>query len=158
MLLSLIEPPDPPEFEAIQVIKSFRGDGRWILAIRLRRQDLLTPFSRLCSDLIEFLQTQAGEFDLAVAADVFGYICDLGQVFRGVRRALRPGGLFCFSVEAGTAEDFVLQTNLRFAHAEAYLRRLAQDHEFGLETIESQILRQDDGVDVVGQLVVLRRS
>lgn len=53
MLVSQTEPPNPPEFEAIQVIKSFRGDGRWILAMRLRRPDLLTPFSRLCGDLIE---------------------------------------------------------------------------------------------------------
>jgi predicted TPR repeat methyltransferase len=125
--------------------------------LRLARQRRIYD-QLVCSDLIEFLQTQGGEFDLAVAADVFGYIGDLGPVFQGARRALRPGGLFCFSVEAGTEEDFVLQTNLRFAHADAYLRRLAQDHQFGLETIESQVLRQDDGADVVGHLVVLRRS
>jgi predicted TPR repeat methyltransferase/Flp pilus assembly protein TadD len=125
--------------------------------LRLARQRRI--YDRLvCGDLIEFLQTQTGKFDLVVAADVFGYIGDLRQVFEGVRRVLRPGGLFCFSAEAGDGEDFVLQTNLRFAHAEGYLRRLAQDHRFALETIESRILRHDDGVDVVGRLVVLRRS
>jgi predicted TPR repeat methyltransferase len=28
----------------------------------------------VCGDLIEFLRTQAAQFDLVVAADVFGYI------------------------------------------------------------------------------------
>jgi predicted TPR repeat methyltransferase len=110
----------------------------------------------VCGDLIEFLRTQAAEFDLVVAADVFGYIGDLTEVFQGARRALRRGAHFCFSVEAGDEADFVLKINLRYAHSAAYVRKLARDHGFGLEILESQVLRQDDGLDVVGHLVVLR--
>jgi predicted TPR repeat methyltransferase len=109
-----------------------------------------------CGELIEFLRTQPKAFDLAVAADVFVYIGDLSGVFKGVRAALRDGGFFGFSVEAGEQEDFMLRATRRYAHSTAYLRRLADDHGFVLETIESHVIRQQDGVDVVGNLAMLR--
>jgi predicted TPR repeat methyltransferase len=112
----------------------------------------------VCSELIEFLQTQAGTFDLAVAADVFIYIGNLSGVFHGVRDALRRGGVFCFSVKASEDQDFVLRTTLRYAQSAAYLRRLADDHGFVLETIESQVIRQQEGIDVIGYLAILRCS
>jgi predicted TPR repeat methyltransferase len=109
-----------------------------------------------CGELIELLQTQADAFDIAVAADVLVYFGDLAGVFRHVRHALRDGGLFGFSVEAGDAHDFALRSTLRYTHSAAYLRRLAHDHGFAVEAIESAVLRQEDGDDVVGHLVVLR--
>jgi predicted TPR repeat methyltransferase len=111
----------------------------------------------VCGDLIEFLQTGAKTFDLAVAADVFIYIGDLSRVFHGVRGALREGGLFGFSVEVSEDQDFVLRATRRYAHSRAYLRRLAEEHGFVFETLESQIIRQQDGTDVVGDLAILRR-
>jgi predicted TPR repeat methyltransferase len=111
----------------------------------------------VCGELVEYLQMQAGELDLAVAADVFVYIGDLSRVFQEVRGALREGGLFGFSVEAGAEQDFVLRASLRYAHSAAYLRKLSQAHGFVLETIESKVLRQEDGSDVIGHLAILRR-
>jgi predicted TPR repeat methyltransferase len=111
----------------------------------------------VCADLIEFLETQAGGFDLAVAADVFVYIGDLAPVFRGVHGALRPGGVFGFSVEADQEQDFALRPNLRYAHSLSYLRKLSEGHGFAMELIESMVLRQENGNDVVGSLAVLRR-
>jgi predicted TPR repeat methyltransferase len=108
-------------------------------------------------DLLDFLGTQVGNFDLAIAADVFVYIGDLAPVFAAVHSALRAGGLFGFSVEAGGEQDFTLGDNLRYAHSPAYLQRLAQAHGFAVELIEAKILRQEDGVDVSGTLAVLRR-
>jgi predicted TPR repeat methyltransferase len=110
----------------------------------------------VCGELIEFLQTQTRNFDLVVAADVFVYIGDLSGVFQGVRGALRDGGFFGFSVEAGEEQDFVLRATLRYAQSAAYLRRLVDDHGFILETIEKQVIRQQDGIDVSGHLALLR--
>lgn len=110
----------------------------------------------VCSELIGFLQAQAKTFDLAVASDVFVYIRDLSGVFRHVRGALREGGFFGFSVEAGAEQDFVLRATRRHAHSRTYLRKLAEDHGFAFETIESQVIRQQDGIDVVGDLAILR--
>ena len=105
-----------------------------------------------------FLQTQAKAFDLAVAADVFVYIGDLSGLFHAVRGALRERGFFGFSVEVSEDQDFVLRATRRYAHSRAYLRRLAEDHGFAFETLESHVIRQQDGIDVVGELVILRCS
>jgi predicted TPR repeat methyltransferase len=110
----------------------------------------------VCGELIAFLQTQTKKFDLAGAADVLVYIGDLSGLFHGVRGALRDGGLFCFSVEISEKQDFALKAHLKFAHSSAYIRRLAKDHGFVVEMIGSQVLRQDGGIDVVGNLAVLR--
>jgi predicted TPR repeat methyltransferase len=112
----------------------------------------------VCSELIAFLQTQAGNFDLAVAGDVFVYIGDLSAVFGGVRDALRDGGVLGFSVEASEAEDFVLRPTRRYAHSETYLRKLAAGHGFALEAIEPHVIRQQGGKDVPGYLATLRRA
>jgi predicted TPR repeat methyltransferase len=112
----------------------------------------------VCGELIEFLQTQAGAFDVALAADVFVYIGDLSGVFQEVRRTLRDGGVFGFSVEAGETQDFALRSTLRYAHSAAYLRKLSNHHGFVVETIAPKVLRQEDGNDVVGHLAILRRA
>jgi predicted TPR repeat methyltransferase len=112
--------------------------------------------SLVCEELVEFLRTRSEQFDIAVAADVFVYIGDLSDVFEAVRRRLRPGGLFCFSVEAGRDDDFVLGARLRYAHSAAYLRRLADEHGFALEAFESSVIRHDNGEEVLGHLAVLR--
>jgi predicted TPR repeat methyltransferase len=95
---------------------------------------------------------------LVVAADVFAYIGDLSRVFHEVHGALKGGGLFGFSVEAGEGREFVLRPTLRYAHSAAYLRRLSQAHGFIVETIESKVLRREDGDDVPGHIAILRRG
>jgi predicted TPR repeat methyltransferase len=112
----------------------------------------------VCGELTAFLQTQTENFDLAVGADVFIYIGDLSGVFQGVRGALRDAGFFGFSVEVGEEQDFVLRPSRHYAHSRAYLQRLADDHGFVLETIESQVIRQGDGIDVAGYFAVLSCS
>jgi len=116
----------------------------------------------VCGELIEFLRTQARDkapaFDVALAADVFVYLGDLSELFHEVGRALRPGGLFGFSVEAGESRDFVLRSTLRYAHSAAYLRQLSHLHGFVVETIAPKVLRQEDGNDVAGHLAILRRA
>jgi predicted TPR repeat methyltransferase len=112
----------------------------------------------ICSELVEFLQMQTQSFNLAVAADVFIYIGDLSSVFHGVCGVLRDGGFFGFSVQASEEQDFVLRATCRYAHSVAYLRKLAQNHGFVSETIQSKVIRQRDGSDVVGYLTMLRSS
>jgi predicted TPR repeat methyltransferase len=66
-------------------------------------------------------------YDLVIAADVFVYVGKLAQVFETTARALRPGGLFAFSLEAEEGcEDFVLRPTGRYAHSAGYAGRLAQ--------------------------------
>jgi predicted TPR repeat methyltransferase len=114
--------------------------------------------SLVCGELTEFLRTQTKAFDLAISTDVFIYIGDLSGIFQGVRGALRDGGLFGFSVEISEEQDFILRPNRRYAHSGAYLRKLAEDHRFALETIEPHVIRQDDRNDVHGYIAILSCS
>ena len=94
-----------------------------------------------------------------MAADVLVYFGELAPLFARVRAALRPGGWFCFSTEAGDAGDFgdfTLLPSNRYAHSLAYLERLAAEQGFDIVEAERAALRSENGVDVSGHLLVLR--
>ena len=113
----------------------------------------------IAGEVSAFLARQEAAFDLIVAADVFVYIGDLAPVFAGARAALRPGGLFAFSTEISEADgDLRLQQSLRFAHAQGYLRRLAEAGGWRIESMVEQVLREENKQGVLGNLAVLRRS
>lgn len=82
-------------------------------------------------DLVEELRRMPPASAMAVlAADVFVYLGDLRPVFTAVARALAPGGLFAFSVEALAQGDFRIVASGRYAHSREYLCGLAA--QFGL--------------------------
>ena len=77
-------------------------------------------------DLVEELERiAAATADAVLATDVLIYFGDLRNVFSAAARALVPGGLFAFSVEALDDGDFKLMPSGRYAHSAPYLRRLA---------------------------------
>jgi len=110
-----------------------------------------------CADIVAFLAQESTAFDLVVAADVFVYFGDLLDVFAQIARILRPGGAFCFSTETCEGDAFVLQASNRYAHGAEYLRTLAAAHGFQVALSEASPLRSENGVPIVGQVVVLRR-
>jgi len=110
------------------------------------------------ADIAAHLHDTAGRHDVVVAADVFIYLGDLAPVFAGVRRVLQPGGVFAFSVEALDGDGHALQTSLRYAHSEAYLRRLADAHGLVVERIAPTVLREDQRRPIAGLVAGMRRS
>jgi predicted TPR repeat methyltransferase len=108
------------------------------------------------ADIGAFLAERPQAFDLVVAADVLVYVGDLDGLFGQVRAALRPGGWFCFSTEAADEGDFRLLPSNRYAHALAYLERLAAAHGFAILEAERAALRSEHGAEVEGHLLVLR--
>ncbi|MGQ3054788.1 MAG: tetratricopeptide repeat protein [Roseateles sp.] len=112
----------------------------------------------LQGDLIGVLAAQSQPFDIAVAADVFVYIGDLDAVFSATSAALRPGGLFAFSVEACEGGDYRLGPTRRYAHSPAYLQRLACAHGLGIESSRRSTIRKESDEGVEGLLLVMRRS
>jgi predicted TPR repeat methyltransferase len=108
-----------------------------------------------CADLLSYLDGREAAFDLAVAADVFVYIGDLAPVFRAVHAALRPGGRFCFSVEAGEAADYVLRPSNRYAHTLAYLQRLAADTGFTVLATQALDAREENGAPIAAHALIL---
>lgn len=108
------------------------------------------------ADLGDFLDAAIHRADLVLAADVFIYVGALENVFRAVRRLLQPGGCFAFTVEepAGGLE-VQLQASLRYAHPEAYLRRLAETHGFAVRALVRAPIRYDRQQPIPGLYVYL---
>lgn len=112
----------------------------------------------VCDEIGSYLNDCAASFDMVAAADVLVYFGELDALFAQVRAALRPGGWFCFSTEAGSGPDVALLPSNRYAHALAYLERLAAAH--GLDVVESERvpLRSEHGASIEGNLMLLRAA
>jgi len=109
----------------------------------------------ICGHLLEALQSRHEQFDVILAADVFIYVGALDAVFTAVSRALRPNGLFLFSLECHDGDGFVLQQQLRFAHSAGYIQTLADKTQFQKLSIQRCVLR-DDAQN--GLIVALERN
>lgn len=107
-------------------------------------------------DVAKFLRQSAPRsFDILVSTDVFIYIGDLREVFAGAKHAIRPQGLFGFSIETSESEDFVLRHTRRYAQSLAYIRRLAAEHGFEVLRADAATLRKERGADTAGHIIVL---
>lgn len=96
------------------------------------------------ADLASFLARADRRADLVLAADVFIYVGALDEVFSAVRRILAPGGCFAFTAElAPDSDDFRLLPSLRYAHSEAYIRRLGAAHGFRVRDLLRAPLRKN---------------
>lgn len=124
------------------------------------------------ADLLDFLAATGERYALVIAADVFIYLGSLAPVFSEAARVLRPGGTFCFTVEAagegpgGDAGsdsdasgrdalgvprlDWVLRPSMRYAHRESYIRRLAAHHALQVIDTVRQPVRDDQRTPVPG--------
>jgi predicted TPR repeat methyltransferase len=101
----------------------------------------------------------AGSFDLAAAADVLIYFGDVAPVLRALARVLRPGGLAAMSFERATGIDGVeISDQLRFRHHPDHVAAAAAAACFAVVSTEDSVLRKERGADVVGYVVVLRRT
>ena len=108
------------------------------------------------ADLGEFLAATALRPDLILAADVFIYVGDLAGIFRSARRILEPGGCLAFTVElAEEGKDIQLLSSLRYAHSEAYVRRLADENRFTGVRISEAPIRHDQTAPIRGLYIYL---
>jgi len=111
-------------------------------------------------ELLHFLDMQPpASADLVLAADVFVYCGDLSAIFAAVKRILQPDGFFGFSVQVpedgANMQDFRLGDDYRYAHAQAYIHRLADENRFARRVITDQSARQEHGKHVPGLIVLL---
>ncbi|RYX91714.1 MAG: tetratricopeptide repeat protein [Comamonadaceae bacterium] len=113
------------------------------------------------ADVVSYLEGEgaARRDDLVVAADVFIYVGALEKVFTAVARILVPDGLFCFTVELpDDGEDLQLMPSLRYAHSDAYIRKLAQANGFSVTDSFVAPIRNDQGEPVEGTYFYLARQ
>ena len=108
------------------------------------------------ADIVEALNRWPASFDLIASADVLIYVGDLMPIFEAVAKALRPGGRFAYSVEAGAGERYVLLPNRRYAHSADYLKRLASMYGFTEESFSTTAIRTEAEKPVAGHVAVIR--
>jgi predicted TPR repeat methyltransferase len=127
-------------------------------------------YQELCqADVPTYLrQASQASFDIIFSADVFVYLGQLDEVFQEVARLLVTGGVFAFSVEdlrlsrpAPGPQDlergYRLLPSGRYAHAEAYVSRLALESGLSRLSMQSLKLRRDSAGDIQGLLFVFQR-
>jgi len=109
-------------------------------------------------DLVPALAAQPDHYDLIVAGDVLVYVGDLSRLMPAVAAALRPGGLFAFSIEHYDGTGFFLHGRERFAHSMSYIRDTAS--AAGLREISAQQvdLRRQTETQTPGWIVVLQKD
>lgn len=114
------------------------------------------------SEICAFLASDARRWRLILAADVFCYIGALEPVLAAAHPRLLPGGRLIFSAEQLMGPyfgngDWALGRQGRYAHAEAYLVRAAQQAGFTVSALDHEVQRQDAGGPVAGFVAVLAR-
>lgn len=109
------------------------------------------------ADVVDYLDGHPVAFDLVVASDTLIYFGDLGPVFSGVARALRPGGLFAFSVETMAEGSYRLQPSGRFTHAIPHVEHMAAAG-LAVAAQDATVLRIEAGRPARGQVLLLRRD
>ncbi len=128
-----------------------------------RRRNL---YARLVeADLAGMLKAEtAAGFDVVTAADVFVYVGKLDEVTAEIKRVLRPGGLFAFSVEtfdAGAETEstrgYRLNPSGRFAHTLEYADRLAAQCGFAVLDMATAPLRVEHGLPLQGLLALWQK-
>jgi len=109
------------------------------------------------ADLTTTLRSNENRYEVIVAADVFVYLGDLSETFEAAAAALKPGGLFGFTVEAMEAGTYVLHPSRRYAHSAEYLRDVAGRAGFEVLSMNRAALRTEKDKDVQGLVAVLRK-
>jgi len=109
------------------------------------------------ADALDFLNDSGESFDLVFAADMLVYLGDLDPLFKALTKVLRPGGFFAASIETAAKGDFDVLPSGRFAHAPAYLKRLAASSFICIEE-EAAMIRLEAGRPADGMFLLFERA
>ncbi len=99
-----------------------------------------------------------GHYHLVLAADVFVYLHDLAPIITRIARILASDGVLAFTVETHSGAGVKLLPTLRYAHGEAYLRKVLSEAGLALAHIAAASVRTEKGVPVDSLVVVARPS
>lgn len=113
------------------------------------------------AELSSFLQQHPGGYDAVMSADTLCYFGALDGVAHAAHAALKPGGVFVFTVEAcdhPPAAGFRINHNGRYSHAGDYLARVLAAAGFEAPELARDVLRQESGKPVQGFVVSAIRA
>jgi len=108
------------------------------------------------AELTEYLAANRGRFDVIISADTLVYVGDLEDVITAAAGALRPNGLFVFTLEqmSDTAHGagYRLELHGRYSHDRAYVEQLLANAALR-PVIAHADLRLEAGVPVPGLVI-----
>jgi predicted TPR repeat methyltransferase len=106
------------------------------------------------AELTEFLRDNREACDLIVSADALVYFGDLDGVIAAAAGALRPGGLFVFTLEHALGDGVAhrLEMHGRYSHGRAFVEQLLASNGLQPKIIEAE-LRMEAGLPVRGLVV-----
>ena len=110
------------------------------------------------SEITRFLRANKERYDVVTAADVLIYFGDVTALFRAAARALRPGGLFAFTVESRRSGTYHLTVTGRYAHNPAWLDKVGAEAGFIKRGHVRAPLREEVGKPVPGYYGVMERQ
>ena len=113
------------------------------------------------SELTEYLRDSREAFDLIVSADTLVYFGGLEDVVAAAAGALRPGGLWIFTLEHAAGCDATLDYRLelhgRYSHSRGYVERLLTLAGLRSEIAQAE-LRMESGTPVAGLVIRAKKS
>jgi len=112
-------------------------------------------------EISEFINTSDRTFDLVVAADVFVYIGVLKDIFHACSNNMSSNAYLIFSTEHlpdEANENYRLLESGRYKHSNTYINQLSSDYDFALIDRKFCTLRKENGKDVKGCVVVMRKN
>jgi len=135
------------------IVKTFTGvDLSPVMLAKANKKEIYSALHEM--ELISFLEMSNEEYDFFIAADVFVYIGNLEPLFRQIKKHAAADACFLFSTET-TEKHFTLQATGRYGHSEHYIRKLAEDTEFSVQSCVSANIRKEKGEWIKGNLYLL---
>jgi predicted TPR repeat methyltransferase len=113
------------------------------------------------ADLNDVLRdTEAAQFDVIAALDVFIYVGRLESPMSHIARVLRPGGIALFTFEETTESEghFAARASARYAMSEAYVRETLEGVGLEITELKRDRIRTEGGNDLAGLFVVAKRN
>jgi len=143
-----------------------RPYARKLIGVDLSKAMLVKAVGRkhyddlIVAELTKYLGDHSQAYDVIASADTLCYFGDLEAVFKNAAQALKPGGLFGFTLEdAGDDPQGVrLADNGRYAHCLSYVERTLDLAGLTVKSCSSVALRNEGKQPVVGHLLVVTRD
>jgi predicted TPR repeat methyltransferase len=113
------------------------------------------------AELTEFLASKDGVYDAVVSADTLCYFGSLEGFAAAAARALAPGGVLVFTVEAlppDRAGSFFLAVTGRYQHSGPYVDRVLEGAGFEITARDTATLRLENLEPVAGFVVTATRT
>lgn len=110
-----------------------------------------------CGDMLALLRETAACYDLISASGVIILLGDLEAPLQAVAHALKPGGLFIFTLYSDDGEGISVRENLHFAHSRKHLEEKTRIARLQTVSIESVVHEIANGIPQAGLIVALQK-